>query len=165
MDDRLGECRYGDWTGRSLKELAKEPLWRVVQQHPAAARFPGPHGESLAEMQLRAVSAVREHDAVVAREHGDGALWLAVSHGDVIKAILADALGMHLDAFQRIVVDTASVSVVRYTPLRPFVLRSNDTDGDLRPLIPHGGRRRRARSRASASDATVGGETGAADTE
>jgi probable phosphomutase (TIGR03848 family) len=162
LDERLGECHYGDWTGRALKDLAKEPLWRTVQYHPSAARFPGSDGESLAQMQSRAVAAIREHDAAVARDHGEGALWLAVSHGDVIKAILADALGVHLDAFQRIVVDTASISVVRYTPLRPFVVRSNDTGADLQALVPRGRRgRRRARSAGSASDATVGGETGA----
>jgi probable phosphomutase (TIGR03848 family) len=159
IDDRLGECRYGDWTGRSIKELSRDPLWRVVQAHPSAVTFPGPQGESMPDMQHRAVSAVREHDAAVAAAHGDDALWVAVSHGDVIKALLADALGMHLDAFQRIVVDPCSVSVVRYTALRPFALRVNDTGGDLAGLAPpprRGGRRRRAAS----SDAVVGGSTG-----
>ena len=93
-DDRLGECRYGDWTGKSLGVLAKEPLWRVVQAHPSAAVFPGPDGESMLGMQVRAVTAIREYDTRVGQQHGDDALWLAVSHGDVIKAILADALGL-----------------------------------------------------------------------
>jgi probable phosphomutase (TIGR03848 family) len=133
-DDRLGECRYGDWTGRPLKELAKEPLWRVVQAHPSAARFPGPGGESMPDMQHRAVEAVREHDAGVAAAHGDDALWVAFSHGDVIKAVIADALGMHLDAFQRIVVDPGSLSVIRYTPKRSFVLAINTQEGSLKHL-------------------------------
>ena len=53
----------------------------------------------------------------------------------MIKSILADALGLHLDGFQRIVVAPASLSVVRYTPLRPFVERVNDSGelGSLRP--------------------------------
>ncbi len=171
IDDRLGECRYGSWTGRSLKELAKDPLWRAVQVHPSGVRFPGPDGESMRAMQERAVCAVREHDARVASEHGEGAVWVAVSHGDVIKAVLADALGMHLDAFQRLVVDPCSVSAVRYTPLRPFALRVNDTGGDLASLQParQAGRARGrgagtgTRSRRSeaddeaASDAVVGG--------
>jgi len=55
VDDRLGEARYGDWTGRPLKELAKEPLWRVVQAHPSAVTFPGEQGESMLAMQVRAV--------------------------------------------------------------------------------------------------------------
>ena len=62
-DDRLGEARYGDWTGRPIKELVKEPLWKVVQQHPSAAVFPGPEGEGLAQTQARAVAAVREWNA------------------------------------------------------------------------------------------------------
>ena len=87
-------------------------------------------------MQQRAVSAIRRHDAAVTAEHGDNAIWMAVSHGDVIKAILADALGMHLDAFQRLVVDPCSVSVIRYTPMRPFAIRINDASTDLATLIP-----------------------------
>jgi probable phosphomutase (TIGR03848 family) len=152
-DDRLGEARYGDWTGRTLKELVKEPLWKVVQQHPSAAVFPGPEGEGLAQTQARAVSAVREWNAKL----GPGAVWLACSHGDVIKAILADALGLHLDQFQRIVVDPASVSVVTYTETRPFVVRVNDTGGDVSGLIPPPKRHRRKAS----SDAAVGGGAGA----
>ena len=70
-------------------------------------------------MQARALDAVREPDAEVEAEHGADAVWVAVSHGDVIKAVLADASGIHLDQFQRILVDPASVSVVRYTELRP----------------------------------------------
>jgi len=160
VDDRLGEARYGDWTGRSLKDLSKEPLWRVVQAHPSAVTFPGEQGESMLAMQVRAVDAVREHDTAVASAHGDSAVWVAVSHGDVIKSVLADALGMHFDAFQRIVVDPCSVSVIRYTPLRPFALRVNDTGGDLAALVPPP--RSRRRRRPASSDAVVGGSAGAA---
>ncbi|MBA2573263.1 MAG: MSMEG_4193 family putative phosphomutase [Nocardioidaceae bacterium] len=155
-DERLTECGYGDWTGRQLKLLAKEPLWKVVQGHPSAATFPG--GESLRNMQSRAVSAVRDWDERVTAEHGPNSLWVAVSHGDVIKAILADALGTHLDNFQRIVVDPASVSVITYTPLRPFVVRYNE-HGDLSGLAPK--RKSRTRRRAASSDAAVGGGAGA----
>ena len=95
-DERVGECRYGDWTGQPLKVLAKDPLWRVVQAHPSAAVFPGPEGESMPQMQHRAVTAVREWNERL----GADAVYAVVSHGDVIKAILADALGMHLDQFQ-----------------------------------------------------------------
>jgi probable phosphomutase (TIGR03848 family) len=153
-DDRLGEARYGDWTGRTIKELAKEPLWKVVQQHPSAAVFPGPEGEGMAQTQARAVAAVRAWNA----ELGPDAVWVACSHGDVIKAIVADALGLHLDQFQRIVVDPASISVVTYTDTRPFVVRVNDTGGDVSALIPPP--RKRGRRKAS-SDAVVGGGSGA----
>ncbi|MFD4367456.1 histidine phosphatase family protein [Rhodococcus sp. NPDC058521] len=132
VDDRLVEVDYGEWTGRELKDLVKEPLWKVVQQHASAAVFPG--GEGLAHVQSRAVAGVREHDARLAREHGGDVVWVACSHGDVIKSILADALGSHLDGFQRIVAEPASISVVRYTDTRPFVLRMNDTGGDLSGL-------------------------------
>ncbi len=137
--DGLGECRYGAWTGAALADLATEPLWRVVQDQPSAARFPDAPdyaGESIAAMSARAVAAVRALDGRVAAEHGDRALWVAVSHGDVIKAILADAAGTHLDLFQRFVVGPASLSVVRYTPGRPFVERVNDTGADLAGLVP-----------------------------
>jgi probable phosphomutase (TIGR03848 family) len=152
-DERLGEARYGDWTGRTIKELSKDPLWKVVQQHPSAAVFPGPEGEGLAQTQARAVAAVRAWNASL----GPDAVWLACSHGDVIKAVLADALGLHLDSFQRIVVDPASISVVTYTETRPFVVRMNDTGGDVSALIPPPRRRRHA---TRSSDAVVGGGAG-----
>ncbi len=153
---RLLECDYGTWTGRDLKSLAKEPLWKTVQAHPSAVTFPD--GESMAQMMARSVAAVRDWDARVEEERGPDAVWLAVTHADVIKAVLADALGMHLDLFQRIAVDPASLSVVRYTPLRPFVLSMNSVAGDLSALRPPG--RRGSRRRRHGSDAAVGGGAG-----
>lgn len=155
-DRRLLECDYGSWTGRELKTLAKEPLWATVQVHPSAVTFPD--GESMAQMMARSVAAVRDWDARVESDHGSDAVWLAVTHGDVIKAVLADALGMHLDLFQRISVDPASLSVVRYTPMRPFVLSLNSVAGDLSGLRPP--ERRRGRRRRRDSDAAVGGGAG-----
>lgn len=134
VEPDLAEVDYGTWTGRKLGELGKEPLWKVVQQHPSAAVFP--EGEGLAAVQARVVAAVRRHDARLAAEHGRDVLWVACSHGDPIKAVLADALGCHLDTFQRITADPCSVSVVRYTETLPFVLRTNDTGGDLRSIVP-----------------------------
>ncbi|MDJ0394959.1 histidine phosphatase family protein [Rhodococcus sp. G-MC3] len=132
VDDRLIEVDYGSWTGRTIKELLAEPLWKVVQQHPSAAVFP--EGEGLAQVQARAVTAVREHDRRLAEEYGRDVLWVVCSHGDVIKSVIADAVGCHLDAFQRIVADPASISVIRYTATRSFVLRTNDTGLDLSGL-------------------------------
>ncbi|MBB3050916.1 putative phosphomutase (TIGR03848 family) [Prauserella isguenensis] len=162
-ESRLSEVDYGDWTGRELKTLAKEPLWRVVQAHPSAAVFPG--GEGLAGVQARAVAAVREHDARLTAEHGEHVVWALCSHGDVIKAVLADALGQHLDGFQRIVVDPGSLSVVRYSETRPFVLRINDNAGDLSGIVPPkpAKRGRRRRKGADSSDAVPGGSTGRKD--
>ena len=148
----LVEVDYGEWTGERLPTLAKRSLWRTVQAHPSAATFPG--GESLAGMSARVVGAVRRLDEEVCAEHGPEAVWLAVSHGDPIKAILADALGMHLDAFQRIVVDPGSISVVRYTEHRPFVVMSNTVAGGLSALTAQPRRSRRR------GDAEVGGGAG-----
>jgi probable phosphomutase (TIGR03848 family) len=130
-DVELAEVKYGDWTGKPLRRLAKEPLWRVVQAHPSAVRFPGEDGESMADMQHRAVAAVRKWNATL----GNNAVYLICSHGDVIKAVIADSLGMHLDMCQRIQVDPCSLSVIRYTPLRPFLLRMNDTGGTVAGLV------------------------------
>ncbi|HVF19361.1 MAG TPA: histidine phosphatase family protein [Mycobacteriales bacterium] len=152
VDDRLGECRYGDWTGAELKKLAKDPLWKVVQAHPSAVTFP--NGESLRAVQARAVDAVREWNGRL----GDDATWVACSHGDVIKAVIADALGLHLDQFQRIQVDPCSLTVIRYTELRPFVVRLNDTGSGVADLMPP---KRKGRRKPS-SDAAVGGGSGAA---
>ncbi|MEZ0071097.1 histidine phosphatase family protein [Planotetraspora sp. GP83] len=155
-DDRFGECGYGDWTGRPLKELAKEPLWQVVQAHPSAAVFPG--GEALADTQSRAVRAVRDWNERL----GEKATYLVCSHGDVIKAIVADALGLHLDQFQRITADPASLTVIRYTPLRPFLLRSNDVGGDVGNLVPPSEvpEHKDGGENSTGSDAAVGGGPG-----
>ncbi|MGP4018904.1 histidine phosphatase family protein [Saccharopolyspora sp. 5N708] len=151
VEPDLAEVDYGEWTGRKISELTGEALWKVVQQHPSAAVFPG--GEGLARVQARAVAAVRAHDRRMAAD----AVWLACTHGDVIKAVLADALGMHLDGFQRIMVDPCSVSVVRYTETRPFVLKVNDTGADVSGLLPP--------KDAVKSDAVVGGSTGSTEPE
>jgi probable phosphomutase (TIGR03848 family) len=158
VEEGLTECGYGAWEGQPLKKLAKDPLWPVVQQHPSAAVFPG--GEAMAAMAARAAEAVRRWDARVTAEHGPEAVWLACSHGDVIKAIVADALGVHLDLFQRIVADPASLTAISYTPTRPFLLRLNDTGGDLAALVPPKRRRPPRRPRPADSDATVGGRAG-----
>ncbi len=129
--DALGECHYGGWTGRPLAELAEEPLWKVVQETPSQAVFPPSpehRHEGIAEMARRVVSAVRSLDAEVTAQHGAAAVWMAVTHGDVVKAVLADAVRTSLDDFQRIHVSPASLSVVRYDETGAAVLlRSNDT--------------------------------------
>ncbi|MEU8956859.1 histidine phosphatase family protein [Streptomyces sp. NPDC048518] len=150
QEDRIGECDYGDWSGRKLAELADEPLMEVVQRHPSAAAFPG--GESMRAMQTRAAEAVREWNARVEREHGEDAAYLMCSHGDIIKSLVAEALGLHLDLFQRISVEPCSVTVIRYTRLRPFLVRLGDT-GDFASLAP--------REEPPGDDATVGGGAGA----
>ena len=154
IDERLSEVDYGQWTGRNLGELVKEPLWTVVQQQPSAAVFPD--GEGLAQVQARAVAAVRDHDRRLAEEHGADVLWVACTHGDVIKSVVADALGAHLDSFQRITADPASMSVIRYTPARPFVVHVNHTGAELASALrtpPPGD------AGGEVTDAVVGGST------
>jgi probable phosphomutase (TIGR03848 family) len=154
VDERFFEVDYGQWTGRKIADLAKEPLWAVVQAHPSAAVFPG--GEGLAQVQARAVAAVRDHDARLAEQHGGDALWLACTHGDVIKAVVADALGLHLDGFQRVTADPASMSVISYARLRPLVLHINHTGARLTSALttPQSGD-----DEAPPGDAVVGGST------
>lgn len=129
IDDRLAEVDYGKWTGCGLNDLATEPLWQTVQNHPSGAVFP--EGEAMVHMALRVISALREWDAQLAADNGGDVLWVACSHGDPIKAAVADACGMHLDSFQRIVVEPASLTAVRYTLNRPFLMRLNDTGADF----------------------------------
>jgi probable phosphomutase (TIGR03848 family) len=148
LDPDLTECDYGLWQGRTLNDLATEDLWAAVQSQPSAVVFPG--GESMAAMQARSVAAIRRHDAAFEAEYGPGAVWVAVSHGDVIKAILADALGMHLDLFQRINVNPASVSIVQYGSSRPSVYATNTDAGDLSWLS----------NGINSGDAPVGGGAG-----
>ena len=153
VDERFTEGDYGTWSGRTLSSLAEEPLWRTVQAHPAAVAFPD--GEALAALSARAVAAVRAWNAKL----GEQAAYAVVSHGDVIKAIAADALGLHLDLFQRINVDPCSLTVIRYHGTRPTMLRLNDVGGDVSALI------RKAEEPAAeageAGDAPVGGGAGA----
>ena len=149
VEERLSEVDYGTWTGRKIADLVKEPLWAVVQQQPSAAIFPD--GEGLAEVQARAVAAVREHDRRLAEEAGGDVLWIACTHGDVIKSVVADALGTHLDSFQRITADPSSMSVIRYTAARPFVLHVNHTGPALTAALL-------AKSEPT-GDAVVGGST------
>lgn len=118
----LGEVRYGEWTGKSLKRLARTKLWRVVQQQPSAMEFP--EGETLRAVQARAVEAVEE----IARAHAkDKGPVVAVSHGDVIKLIVTFYLGMPLDMFQRIAIHTASVTALRLGRGHPTLVKLNET--------------------------------------
>ncbi len=153
LDDR-GRAQAAELADRlrpvRLAAIVTSPLARCVQT--AAAVATGRDGLA-PEQDDRLMAAVRDWNARL----GKDATWLACSHGDVIKALLADALGMHLDLFQRIVVEPCSVSVVRYTDVRPFVLRMNDTGGDVQSLLPP----KRTRSRSQpAADAAVGGGAG-----
>lgn len=129
----LTEADYGDWQGRPISELAREPLWQVVQSRPSEAVFPG--GESMLAMQARALDAVRRHDAAVEAAFGPGAVWAAVTHADLIKAVLVEAQGRPFDEFQRVTAAPASVSVIRYHAGNARVLASNADGAELARLL------------------------------
>jgi probable phosphomutase (TIGR03848 family) len=127
-DKGLLECDFGDWTGASLKDLRKKPEWRTVQRYPSGFRFP--NGESFTEMQMRITGTVAR-----LRARHAGRTIVLVSHADPIKAAVADAMGTHLDLFQRIVVSPCSVTAIAYGDEGPTVLTVNAL-GDLRELRP-----------------------------
>jgi len=116
----LGEARFGQWTGRTLKELQSEELWPVVQVYPSGARFPG--GESLREVQARLVS---ELDTI--RDSHAGQTVAVVSHSDPIKMAVAHYLGLSLDLFQRLTISPASVTAFSFTRFGPRLLCLNET--------------------------------------
>jgi probable phosphomutase (TIGR03848 family) len=124
----LGEVKYGSWQGKTFRSLVKQPLWRTVQLTPSQATFPG--GESLLAMQSRGVLAVE----AIRAKHKKGTIAI-VTHADMIKALVAHYLGLHLDLFQRIHVETASLSAVAFTGGFPRLVRLSDT-GEYTSLAP-----------------------------
>jgi probable phosphomutase (TIGR03848 family) len=124
----LLECDFGEWTGAALKDLYKRPEWATIQRYPSGFQFP--EGESFVSMQRRMIETV----SGICRRHR-GETVVAVSHADPIKAIVADAVGTHLDLFQRIVISPCSVTAISYGPGGPSVLAVNSTGslGELRP--------------------------------
>jgi probable phosphoglycerate mutase len=128
VDPNLIEVDYGSWSGKKLSQLSRNSMWKTVQNNPSAMYFPS--GESLAVMQTRAMKSV--HDALRVRRKGSIVL---VSHGDVIKSIVASALGMHLDDFQRIVIDPASVTILDFSQSKPRLTLMNDSSSNLENRI------------------------------
>ena len=128
IDPSLNEVDYGDWSGKKLITLARKKEWRTVQESPSRMYFPG--GEGIAQMQSRAMSVVHELAKLP-----DSKTAVIVSHGDVIKSIVASALGTHLDEFQRIIIDPASISVLDYSGIKPRVLLLNDTRAVVTDLL------------------------------
>ncbi len=126
--DGLNEADMGRWTGRKLSELRKLSAWSQVQRYPSGFQFP--EGETFRQMQARITATASE----LADRHR-GATVVAVSHADPIRALVADAMGTHLDLFQRIVVSPCSVTAILYTADGPVVLATNST-ADLAALAP-----------------------------
>lgn len=126
-DKNLVEVDYGKWSGKKLAVLSRAKLWRKIQSQPSSVTFP--EGESLAQMQVRAMQSVHNFFDT------DLELMIMVSHGDVIKAIVASALGMHLDDFQRIVIDPASITILESHGGAIRLTRLNDSDSSVSELL------------------------------
>ena len=131
IDEDLSEVDYGLWSGKKLTSLYRHKLWKTVQERPSAMYFP--EGEGLASMQLRAMRAVTR--AVESPGKGNRIL---VSHGDVIKSIVAATLGMHLDQFQKIVIDPASISILDFSGHNGRVLLLNDSQSSIAEIVNSG---------------------------
>lgn len=112
------EVNYGEWQGQSLKELSKLPDWQMVQHFPSTYRFP--QGETLRETQARAVSAIER-----LHEQHPNEVIAVFSHGDIIRTTVAHFLGTPIDLFQRVIINTASISVLALHDRRPMVLGVN----------------------------------------
>ena len=151
LDERLADVRYGDWTGRTFKDLRRDPAWKALHAERSSFRFP--NGEALHEMVARSVAAVRGWNERL----GPEATYAIVSHADPIRAILADALGLGFDGYARLEVGLASLSIVHYGPAGATVLRVNDTGSDPTDLIPANKPVRAPRARpADGSEGTPG---------
>lgn len=127
-DDGISEVDYGKWSGRKLSALSKNKLWRTVQESPSRMYFPD--GEGIGQMQARAMATVHQ----ITNNNRTG-VSIVVSHGDVIKSIVASALGQHLDDFQRIIIDPASVSIIDFSQMKPRIILLNDTRGVVTELL------------------------------
>jgi len=147
VNEDLSEVDYGNWTGKKLSTLYRHKLWKTVQNRPSAMYFP--EGEGLANMQVRAMRALH----LAAASSGNQIL---VSHGDVIKSIVAGVLGTHLDNFQKIVIDPASVTVLDFNGTDFRIITLNSTTSSLVDLVPA--------KKASGTKALLGGGSGSSKT-
>ncbi len=104
--DDLIELDFGEWTGSTFDAIRADPRWEPWRTQRSLASIPG--GESMREVQRRAVEAM----LAISDSRRDEAV-VAVSHGDVIRSVLAFALGMPLDLFGRLEVGLGSLSTIR----------------------------------------------------
>ena len=128
VDHGLTEVDYGDWSGKKLAVLSRHKLWSVVQNTPSQMYFP--KGEGILEMQARALESIHKNIDRKAKTP-----LVIVSHGDVIKSIVAASLGMHIDEFQRIIIDPSSISVIDFSETKPRVLLLNDNRAVVTDLL------------------------------
>jgi probable phosphomutase (TIGR03848 family) len=127
IDESLIEMDYGSWSGRKLSSLSREKMWKQIQERPSTVQFP--QGERMKAMQKRALTSIS--DALLEKKNGT---HLFVSHGDVLKAVVASLLKMKLDDFQTLVIDPASVTVIDFDGVKSRLLAFNDTHSPIAPL-------------------------------
>jgi probable phosphoglycerate mutase len=102
----LVEINFGEWTDQKLKGLSRLKLWKVVQNFPSMARFPG--GETFREAQCRVVEEINS----LAGMYEPKDIIVCVSHSDTIKLAVAFYIGLPLDMFQRLMVSPGSINVL-----------------------------------------------------
>lgn len=127
IDDNLNEVDYGKWSGRKLNRLSREPLWKKVQSTPSKVQFPD--GEKIRSSQQRAMKAVN-----VAHDRKNKGIFLFVTHGDIIKSTVAGLIGLHLDSFQNLIINPASLTIVDFDGSEGRLLCYNDTQQNIAPL-------------------------------
>ncbi len=124
--DSFADIEYGEWSGKHFDELNGDARWRNWNEFRSGAPLPG--GGMMLEVQVRAVLALEE----LRRRHADKVVAV-VSHGDVIKALIAHYLGIPLDLLQRVEISPASFSVLAIYDWGARMIRLNDT-GDVPAL-------------------------------
>lgn len=115
----FGEVDYGDWSGHKLADLRRRPEWQRVQKRPQDMVFPG--GEAQIDALQRTKKAVEEVLSSLRSLDTTAATAVVVSHGDIIKMAVADALGMPLERFQRIAVAPGSLTTIEYSSSAPVL--------------------------------------------
>lgn len=123
----LAEINFGEWQGCPIGRLRRSKEWKTVQEHPEEMRFPG--GESFSEAQARLVTAVDR----IAATHDKKEMVACFSHSDSIKLLIAHYLGMPLRHFQRLTVDTASISAIYLGMSHPYLLQLNGKEMTVKP--------------------------------
>lgn len=106
INEGLQEIDFGTWQGKSIKQLRRRKLWKDVQNHPSAFCFP--EGETFTEAQTRIAETLQ----TLSKGYAEKDMVVCVAHSDVIRLAVAFFLGMPLDAFQRLRIDPASVTVL-----------------------------------------------------
>ncbi len=130
-EPRIIEPDYGSWSGRKLSELATEPLWRDVQANPESVIFP--NGERFVDVWRRVSSFYQS----IREISDDSSNFIVVSHGDVIKFLIANILQIDFKNFQSLVVEPASISIAQIGKDSSRLLQFNRSQDPLSQTLEH----------------------------